>query len=1138
MGAQEILVTIRGWIGALRRAAFGTRLRAGILGAVAAVLALALFITIFESLFRLPGTGRLVLLVLWILGSLAAIGYGLVWPFVQRFFTPASDERLAKRFAERLPSVRDRILNALQLLRRVDDNREGYSVDLILEAGREVAEDIKPINPRDLPDKQPVRFFGRAFLATAGLSALMFAIFGGALVSAGERVLKPDEEFAAPPPFQLMVRPGTCMVLRGDSLAVTVTATGKVPDEITLERLERGKVASEPVTLKGNGEGHFKYTYRAVTTSFSYWAHSGRVKTERYDVSVRELPTVRSLSVRLVPPSYTGMETKKLEENVGDISALYGTTAHLRIAATKRLSEGFIEFFKGKPPLPGEEESVGADTIPLAIEGIRAHGELRILQSGYYRIRLVDTEGLTDRDPILYRVAARPDEVPVVSLIEPARDLEVAAGVQIPVVCEATDDFGFTRMRLRYHRASAFEADTATIPLSQFEKTDLTFESQGRAKIRSEYKWDLTPLDLLPEDQVEFFVEVWDNDALKGPKRAESIRRFLRFPSLQEIFEAQDQAQKARHISVKDLLDRSRELSEDIDRALEEYKSNPEMTWERKQEIQQMIEEQETMTQMLEDIAEALERTADQMQTRAMFSPETLEKFQELQKLLEEVMTPEMREALQKLQEAMQQANEDQIRKAMENFSMTQEQFEAALEKTLNILKQLQIEQKMDEITRRLDELAERQDALNEKQESSSPEDADKLAKEQEKLAQEMRDIEKASKELEKLMQEAPKTPQEEMAQFNQEMQQENIPQEMQKNAQSLSQCQKSSCKKRGRKMTRKLTQMANAMRNMKKQMIQEQLAEVLEKLEAARDELLRLSERQESLCNNTQSLPSSSPQFSQVGEQQQDLSAALGRVSKSLTDLGQKTLFVSPQIQAAMWEATTKMQQAMNAAQRRDARTTAHYQKQSMAALNKAQKEVGNSCSNCNSNCNSATGMNQMCNKAGQLAGQQMGINQSTESLLQQGNPSSLSQGQAAAMQRLAGEQEALGKAAEQLAKEAASSRKSLGRLGDMGKEMREIAQDLRDRNVTTRTRERQERIVSRLLDFQRSEREREFKPQRRAQTGADVMRASPPPVSPEAGKDQLREDLLRALDSKFVRDYEVLIRQYFDALGRMQSK
>ncbi|MFH1010404.1 MAG: hypothetical protein V1784_04115 [bacterium] len=1121
----------------LRRAVFGTRLRAGAFGALAGVLALALFVTLLEAIFRLPGEGRYVLLALWLLGSLAALGVGILWPLAKRLFAPASDEKLAGFYADRMPSIRDRVLNALQLLKRVDDNREGYSVDLILEAGRDVAEDLKPISPRDLPDKRPVRLFGRALLVSSAFAGLMFALFGGALVSAGERVLRPDEEFAPPAPFDLVVRPGSCTVLRGDSLAVIVKAIGKAPSEITLERLERGKVASEPVTLKGNGEGEFRYTYRGIASAFAYWAFSGTVETERYQVDVRELPAVRSLSVRLAPPSYTRMDEKALEENVGDISALYGTTARLSISATKPLRRAFLEFFDGKPSVAGEEPQT-QDSISLAVSGFKASGEFKVRKSGSYRIRLVDTENLADRDPILYRIAALPDEIPVVTLVEPAKDMDVAAGVQVPVICEATDDFGFTRMTLRYHRTSALESDTGTTPLSSFEKIDLTYESQGRAKIRSEYKWDLTPLDLLPEDQVEFFVEVWDNDVLTGPKRAESVHRMLRFPSMQEIFEAQEQAEKARHISVKDLLDRSRELGEEIDRAMEEYKSNPEMSWERKQELQQMIQEQEAMTQLLEDIAQALQKTAEQMEARALFSPETLEKFQELQKLIQEVITPEMREALRKLQEAMQQANEDQFRKAMENFSMTQEQFQEALDRTLNILKQLQVEQKMDEITRRLDELANRQDKLNEAQEKASPQDAEKLASEQEKLAEEMRNIEQQSRELEKLMRELQNTPKSEMAQFNQQMQEENIPQEMQQNAQGLSACQQSSCRKRGRKISRELTDMANTMRNMKKQMVQQQLAAIQEQLEKAQSELLRLSERQEDLWDETQGLPSTSPQMSQVGEDQQDISSALGRISQSLMELARQTLFVTPQIRAAMWEASQKMEQALAAARNRDPRTAAHHQRQAMAALNKAQKEVSSSSSNCSSSCNSATGMNQMCNKAGGMAGQQMAINQQTEMLMDQGNPGALSMGEAATIQRLAEQQEALAKAADELASEAAAARQTLGRLGDMGQEMREVAQDLRDRNVTMRTRERQERIVSRLLDFQRSAREREFKPQRRARTGTDVVRASPPQVSPEAGKDQLREDLLRALDAKFARDYEILIRQYFDALGKMQSK
>ena len=175
------------------------------------------------------------------------------------------------------------------------------------------------------------------------------------------------------------------------------------------------------------------------------------------------------------------------------------------------------------------------------------------------------------------------------------------------------------------------------------------------------------------------------------------------------------------------------------------------------------------------------------------------------------------------------------------------------------------------------------------------------------------------------------------------------------------------------------------------------------------------------------------------------------------------------------------------------------------------------------------------MCNNAGQMAGQQQKLNQQTQELMQgQTNPGSLSMGEQAAMQRLAVEQETLAKTAKELAEEVAASQQSLGKLDDVAKEMEEVAQDLKNRNVSDRTLQKQEHIESRLLDFQQAQREREFSPKRQAQTGMDIVRTSPRELPDKPGQDQLREDLLRALDAKYTPDYEQLIRQYFEALTK----
>jgi hypothetical protein len=323
-------------------------------------------------------------------------------------------------------------------------------------------------------------------------------------------------------------------------------------------------------------------------------------------------------------------------------------------------------------------------------------------------------------------------------------------------------------------------------------------------------------------------------------------------------------------------------------------------------------------------------------------------------------------------------------------------------------------------------------------------------------------------------------------------------------------------------------------MQNIRSQMQSDQMAEVLAKLERTRDQLLDVSMRQEKLWKDSENLEAGSPQMTQAAEEQENLRQAATRINEDLLSLARQTMFVDPQMMAAMHQTLQQMRSACSAAQERDPRTASHYRQQALGALNGALRETNQACSSCRSSCNKPN-PNSSCNKAGQMAGMQRKINQGTQDLMGQcQNPGSLSMGEAASMQKLAVEQRSLAKSARDLAEETQASRQSLGRLEDVAKEMEDVAKDLNDRNVSQRTMQRQEHIESRLLDFQRATREREFSPRRRAAPGLDIVRSTPRPLPDKPGQDQLREDLLRALDAKYTPDYEQLIRAYFDALSK----
>ena len=745
---------------------------------------------------------------------------------------------------------------------------------------------------------------------------------------------------------------------------------------------------------------------------------------------------------------------------------------------------------------------------------------------------MTDVDGYESKDAILYRITARPDESPLVNLRSPGSDIDIAANSRVPIVAEAVDDFGFTRMNLCYYMPSPFEQNLEPDD-SDYEKVPLTYEMVEQGRAVGEYMFDLSPLGLLPQDQVMIFVEVWDNDRIAGPKRARSETRTLRYPSMAEIFEQEEQQTEQQQMTLGDLLKESADLREKVNEAMEEFKSNPDMNWERKKELEQLMEKQQQMNQVLEKVAEAIERAQLQNEIRSMFSPEITEKMQQIQELVQDVITPEMRKALEKMAQAMEQPTEEQMREALENFKQTQENFERALDQTLNMLKQMQMEKKLDELARRLDELGRQQEQLNKKMDENSPENAEQNAKKQEELSKEMQDIEKEMRKLAQEMQKEQTEQNQEAQQLQQEMEQENLSEQMQENSESMKMCQNSSCKKSGKHMRRKMSEFAQRMQNMREQMQSNQMAETLQKMERVRDQMLDLSMRQEQLWKESANTDNSSSRMAEIAEEQENLRQALNRINQDMRELARESMAVTPKLMASINEALNQMQRACNSTQERDSRTATHYCKQSLAALNFALKNQQQACSQCQSQCNNPNS-NSMCNKAGSMAQKQKSLRQQCMSMCN--NPGQLSQSEQASMQRMAGEQAALAKSAKELAAEAAASKQSLGKLDDVAKEMEEVADELRNRNVSQRTIEKQEKIETRLLDFQRANREREFSPRRRATTGIDIVRSSPRDLPDKPGKDQLREDLLRALDAKYTPDYEELIRNYFDALSKWE--
>jgi hypothetical protein len=278
------------------------------------------------------------------------------------------------------------------------------------------------------------------------------------------------------------------------------------------------------------------------------------------------------------------------------------------------------------------------------------------------------------------------------------------------------------------------------------------------------------------------------------------------------------------------------------------------------------------------------------------------------------------------------------------------------------------------------------------------------------------------------------------------------------------------------------------------------------------------------------------------LARNQQNLKAAGLRVTEDLDSLSHQTLYVGADVLRYMGLSVASMDQAVRTLDERKREIARDEQTESVYDLNVAARMLMQAMKNAEKSC-SGSGMEKMLEKMKSMCDKQCGLNQQTQQLGQcdgQGQGMELSMSQQAALQRLAAEQEAIRKSLSELESEFGNRSEILGRMGELGDEMKKVVDDFERMRIDQTTIDRQKKILSRLLDAEKSLRERDYSRQRRAEVGEDVIRTSPRQLSPEATRKEgsAKDDLSRFMQEAYPKEYEQMIKDYFKALSDERMK
>jgi len=1101
------------------------------------VLAAVIAVSAVEAVGRFATVGRLMLLMMLGLVSMAALIKFLVLPLLQKSFNP---DAVAKVVGEAFPSLKDRLVNALQVY------HESAGNPFAAAALKRVEKEAAPFNFEQAISLDKAKKTGGVAATSVMVAALLFALSPLGLNKALVRIVKFNEDFTPPPPFKIISLSKDIEIAKGGDaelrFRVVENPESETPLEVrrlTLKLIDENGFEWQELKLVQDSTGEFAYQLKNQKQPLVYFAESdvaGKIiSSEKHRLTVLDKPRLEMFQLALVPPAYSRLSVQQLEPNFGDAVALKGSKVSLRLKASKPIQAATL---------------IANDTLlmPMQVSGDSALLTFVLKDDIAYQLEAYDRAQMRTEKSAIYHIRVLPDEYPTIRILQPeTKETTLPESLIQPLTIELKDDFGFSKLSLKF-RVTKSEVGE---PEQEFRELPISLSGEGSQidKIVN-FTWNLNKVGVVAGDELEFYAEVHDNDAVSGYKAARTDFYRFRLPSLEEVFAQVEQAEKNATEALEKKIEDAKSIQEQLEKVQNELRQKNRSNWQDRKVLEQALKKQEELQKSAAAISDELQKMMQQMQERQLVSEETLQKYQEVQRLMDEINSPELKEAMRQLQEALAQVNDQQLRQALEKMTFNEEQLRKSLERTKELLQRIQLERKIDELARRMNEMIRKQEELRAETMQQSKKNSEKfkeLQKEQDRLEKDLKEFEQARQELESKMKNFPKQeqlPMEELEKLRAQAEQDELEKDVSEAEEKLREQNAEAAAEKQQSALQKMKQRQKQIAEMKQELSRQRRQELLEAMQNAARSALELSKEQEALKKETEQIrnQASFEQSREIAQNQQQILESLKQLQESISKIGKKSSKIRAEMSRQLARAEEQMEQSIASMEARNAPQAAQNMKEAMHMLNEFAQQTSEML---------AQMMGQQ-GKDGQgesgdslselmqgLSDQQSELNGETQSLMQGRNQADRAQrlAQLAAQQRLIQEQ------LKQLAQRQAQRQNEgkgnelMGNLEKLAEEMEEAAKSLEQQDLSRELVKRQQQILSRMLQSTKSLQRREFEEQREAKTAKNFVRKSPAEIESQTGRSKIQDALNRLREKGYSDDYQKLIRRYYDALEKLQS-
>ncbi len=870
------------------------------------------------------------------------------------------------------------------------------------------------------------------------------------------RLIHFQQKFEKPAPFTFQLENTDLEIVTGESIELKLRCKGReVPEMMYVN------IGDNNFLMIKNGD-LFSYTVENVNSSISIYFTDKKYISELYRITVLNKPFISLFTVEIQSPAYTNIGAETLQ-NIGDLKIASGTTVKWKF------------------------KTVDTDSLlilindSLIVKAVKNENTFEAVKTFYkdaeYRV-LVKNSRLTDENNMVYRVQIIADLFPEINVVQIRDTVDFKT---FHFKGNITDDYGFSQLDFNINvegKDSVFKIPFTPFFLNQDFYYSFNFES-----VKSLGK------------SFKYYFSVSDNDFVNHFKRSISETFSFNFPDYQEIVSKENDDQN----SIDRLFEKSSKLTEEIQKEFDNFKMKQidgQLTdWDKFQTVKDIVNKKSELENILNQISQQNKEANNFLNSFNEDKNEIFKKQEQIEKLLDEVFSDELKKLFEEFNELAKQFDPKKFDQLSKQMVSNLDDLSKQLDKNMQLLKKMKVEQKVERVLDQLKKMEESERMIGEQLDKKSDL---KKTEESEKQNQEfLMNIENDYGGAVEFNQTLEKP----MNLFNFDKEFSDIKENYSKVRNDAERGNKRRTSSGIEDNIKALNQLAFAMDQMLKAGKKKQNQANIEDLKQILENLILVSFDQEKLLNQLSVIDYNNPLINELKVKQKNVQGQIVFIKDSLYALSKRTPEISSVINKEILALESSADASLENLESGNIGGSRMYEQYGITAANNLALFLSESLENIKKQQNASAESDEDCDKPGsqgskpgmkKLKESQNSIKEQLQQMIDQ-----MKKGDMGKMSKSIGQTLAQQEMMQQLIREMLNGKT----VGSQAKEqLRAIDQlleqsrkDLISKNVTNELINRQNLILSKLLEAEKSEIERDVDDKRESKTAQDVKKTVP---------------------------------------------